>query len=64
MTGRKDGETLFHRIFLATTEGPTNTTAINWHLKVKDNEYNIIASQSACKKLVQFITLFLRHNKI
>ena len=32
--GRKDGQTLFHKIFLATVGGPTSTTAVEWHLKV------------------------------
>ena len=40
MTRGKDGQTLFQRILLATTEGPTSTTAADWHLKVKDIEYD------------------------
>ena len=38
---RKDGQNLFHRTILATTEGPTNTIAVNQHLKLKDREYNV-----------------------
>ena len=37
MSGGKDGEILFHWILPATTRGLSNKTAVNWHLKVKDN---------------------------
>ena len=37
--GWKNGVTLFYRTLLATTEGPTRTTAADWHLKVKGTEY-------------------------
>ena len=55
MTGGKDGQTLFHRILPATAIGLTGKNAVNWHLKVKDIEYNVgltkvITSQSACRK--------------
>ena len=55
MTGGKDGQTLFHWILPATAIGLTGKTAVNWHLKVKDIEYNaglpkVITSQSAWKK--------------
>ena len=40
MSGGKDGQTLFHRIYPATAMGLTSKTAVNWHLKVKDIEYN------------------------
>ena len=40
MSGGKDGQTLFHRILPATARGLTSKTAVNWHLKVKDIEYN------------------------
>ena len=36
----KDGQTLFHRTLTATARGPTSTTALDWHLKVKDIEYD------------------------
>ena len=54
--GRKDGESLFHRILLANAGGLTSTTAVDWHLEVKDIDYDIglkknIVSQSACKKI-------------
>ena len=35
-TGWKHGKTLFHRTLLTTAGGPTSTTAVDWHLKVKD----------------------------
>ena len=38
--GWKDRQTLFHSTFPATARGPTNKTAVDWHLKVKDIEYN------------------------
>ena len=41
MTGQRDGQTLFHRILLATARGLTSTTAIAWRLKVKDIAYNV-----------------------
>ena len=55
MAGGKDGQTLFHRILLATARGLTSTTAVDWHLK----ECNvcltkIIPLQSAHKKSAQF----------
>ena len=55
MTGGKDGQTLFHWILPATAIGLTGKPAVNWHLKVKDIEYNaglpkVITSQSAWKK--------------
>ena len=41
MAGWKDGETLFYTTLPATAVGPTSTTAVEWHLKVKDIEYNV-----------------------
>ena len=41
MVGRKDGKILFHRIYLATANGLTSTTAVEWHLKVNDIEPNV-----------------------
>ena len=40
MSGGKDKQILFHRILPSTTRGPPSTTAIDWHLKVKDIEYS------------------------
>ena len=40
-TRQNVGQTLFHRTILATTGGSTSTTAVDWHLKVKNMEYNV-----------------------
>ena len=45
MLGGKDGQTLFHRIFPATTRGLTNTTAVDWHLKAKNKKCNVWSYQ-------------------
>ena len=41
MSGTKDRQTLFHGILPATTRGLARETAINWHLKIKNIEYNV-----------------------
>ena len=41
MTGRKDGETLFHRTLPATAMSPTSTTAVDLRFKVEDIEYDL-----------------------
>ena len=41
MSGGKDGQTLFQRILPATARGLTSTTAIDWHLKVKNKKCNV-----------------------
>ena len=48
MSGGKDGQTLFHRILPATARGLTSKTAVNWHLKVKDIEYNVDLTKNYC----------------
>ena len=48
MSGGKDGQTLFLGILPATTRGLASKTAINWHLKVKDIEYNIGLTKNYC----------------
>ena len=48
MSGGKDGQTLFHRILPATAMGLTSKTAVNWHLKVKDIEYNVDLTKNYC----------------
>ena len=48
MSGGKDGQILFHRILPATARGLTSKTAVNWHLKVKDIEYNVGLTKSYC----------------
>ena len=39
--GWKDGQTLYYRTLLATPRGATSTTAIDWHLQIKDTEYKV-----------------------
>ena len=51
MSGGKDGQTLFHRIILATARGLMNKTAVNWHLKFKDIEYNVGLTKNCCIKV-------------
>ena len=51
MSGGKDGQTLFHRILPATASGLTSKTAVKWHLKVKDMEYNVGPTKSYCIKV-------------
>ena len=48
MVGQKDGQTLFHRTLLATAGGPTNTTAEDWHLKIKDIGYDVGLTKNCC----------------
>ena len=48
MSGGKDGQILFHRILPATARGLTSKTAVNWHLKVKDIEYNVGLTTNYC----------------
>ena len=48
MSGGKYGQTLFHRIISATAMALTSKTAKNWHLKVKDIEYNVCFTKSYC----------------
>ena len=48
MSGSKDGQILFHGILLATARGLASKTAINWHLKVKNIEYNVGLTNNYC----------------
>ena len=48
MSGGKDGQTLFHRIIPATAMSLTSKTAKNWHLKVKDIQYNVGLTKNYC----------------
>ena len=48
MSGGKDGQTLFHRIFPATARGLTNTTAVDWHLKVKNKKCDVGLIKNYC----------------
>ena len=53
MGRQKDRQTLFHRI-LPTTAGrltsasAVNKTAVDWHLKVKHVEYNVVSTKNHC----------------
>ena len=48
MSTGKDGQTLFHRILSATAMDLTSRTAVNWHLKVEEIEYNVGLTKSYC----------------
>ena len=48
MSGGKDAQTLFHGILPATTRGLASKTAVNWHLEVKDIEYNVGLTKNYC----------------
>ena len=49
MSGGKDGLTLIHRILIQLPPGVlTSKTAVNWHLKVKDIEYNVGLTKTFC----------------
>ena len=48
MTGGKDGQILFHRILPAKAGGITSTTEVDWHLKVKDIEYDVGLTKNYC----------------
>ena len=48
ISGSKDGQIVFHGILPATTRGLGSKTAINWHLKVKDIEYNVGITKNYC----------------
>ena len=66
MAGQIGGQTLFHRTILATTGGPASTTATDWHLKVKDIEYNADVIKNYCitfsmQKSAQFTHSFLTY---
>ena len=47
---RTKGQTLFSRTLLTTAEGPTRLTAVDWHLKVKDTEYDDCLIKAYCIK--------------
>ena len=68
MAGWKDEETLFHRTLPATAVGPTSKTAVAWHLKGKDIQYNAGLIKNYCStvnmsKSAQFINSFLRYSR-
>ena len=48
MAGQKDEQTLFHRTIPATAGSQTSAPAVDWHLKVKDIEYNVGLIKNYC----------------
>ena len=48
MSGGKDEQTLFHRILPATARGLTSTTAVDWHLKVKNKKRDVGLIKNYC----------------
>ena len=48
MSGSKDKQTLFHGILTAAARGLASKTAITWHLKVKNIEYNVGLINNYC----------------
>ena len=50
--GRREGQTLFHRILLATTRCLISTTAVDWHLKVKFIEYHVSLTKNYCTTVI------------
>ena len=48
MSGGMDEQILFHGILSATAKGLAYKTAINWHLKAKDIEYNVGLTKNYC----------------
>ena len=41
-------QNIFDRTLLATARVPTRRTAVDWHLKVKDIEYNFGLTKNYC----------------
>ena len=72
MAGGKNGQTLFHRILPATVRGLTSTTAVDWHLKVKNKKgyvglikhYCITVSMQKISSIHKFIQQILRSHEI
>ena len=44
----KNGQTLFHRTIPSSADGPTSTTAVNRHLKIKDLECDVDLTKNYC----------------
>ena len=66
---KTEERTLFHRILPATTRGLANTTAVDWHLKVKNIEYNDGLTKNCCitfsmQKITSIHTLILKIQQI
>ena len=48
MARRKDKQPLFHSALSATQQDQTSTTAVDWHLKVKNMEYDVGQTKNYC----------------
>ena len=58
MSGGKDRQTLIHRILPVTARGLTSTTAVDWHLKVKDKKCDVGLIKNYC------ITVSMQKNQL
>ena len=47
-----DRQTLHYRTVPATARGPTSKTAVDWHLKVKDIEYDVGLTKNYCLTVI------------
>ena len=62
MSGRKDGKTLPHRVLPATAKGLTSAIAVDWHLKIRDIEYDAGLTRNYCITVsMQKIHSILKH---
>ena len=66
---RMEGQTLFHRILPAAAGGLTRTTAVDWHLKVRDIECDVSLTKNYCitvsmRKISSIHTLILKIQQI
>ena len=52
MAGGKDQKTLVHRVLTATAGCLASATAVDWHLKVEDIEYDVCLTKHYCITLV------------
>ena len=62
---QQDGRSLFHGTHAATARGLTSLTTVDWHLKVKDIEYDVHLTKlycltARCKKSVEFTYSFFK----
>ena len=66
--GWKDEQTQFHGTLPATARDSKSTTAVDWHLKVKDIEYDVGLTKNYCptvsmKKSTEFVDLLFRYSR-
>ena len=67
--GQKGGQTLFHRANVTAARSPTSTLAVDWHLKIKDIEYNVVPTKNYCftvsmQRISSIYTLILKIQQI